>query len=201
MYSWADATHTGEVRQHEPLLSAELCDRLGADTVFYDIGGRFGYFARLALNAGVAPGAIYTFDAYPLHYYFLRKNCKSGGINTVFAQLGATDDRNQTAIDEFVRSNPGPDIVKIDVEGAEHEVLQGMAQLLGDSSPDVYVELHPELLADRGTDVSAVTSLLADAGLELTVTDHRSEEASWQPFDSSSLPEGDTFLVRASAPT
>jgi FkbM family methyltransferase len=43
-----------------------------------------------------------------------------------------------------------PDLVKIDVEGAEGEVLAGMAGLLPDRRPrDIFVEIHPKGGGDR----------------------------------------------------
>jgi len=51
-------------------------------------------------------------------------------------------------IDHFVyqEGNPGPDFLKIDVEGAEALVLQGAARLLAEARPPMIIELHgPEV--------------------------------------------------------
>lgn len=43
---------------------------------------------------------------------------------------------------------PEPDLVKIDVEGAEHLVVRGMAELLARAHPDLLVELHGRACAE-----------------------------------------------------
>ena len=47
-----------------------------------------------------------------------------------------------TSLDEFARTKPLPDIIKIDVEGSESEVLKGSQELLGRSRADVICEVH-----------------------------------------------------------
>ncbi len=45
---------------------------------------------------------------------------------------------NQIAVNNL----PGPDFVKIDVEGLEIEVLRGMSQTISDYRPKMHIELH-----------------------------------------------------------
>lgn len=65
-----------------------------------------------------------------------------------------------TTLDAWLQATgqPPPDLVKIDVEGAELGVLRGMTQTLGAASPDLIVELH-------GTGAE-VTALLDSVGYE-----------------------------------
>jgi FkbM family methyltransferase len=46
------------------------------------------------------------------------------------------------ALDEFVRNEPVPDVIKCDVEGAEVEVFRGARNLLAAHHPMVLCELH-----------------------------------------------------------
>lgn len=46
------------------------------------------------------------------------------------------------ALDDFVADHPEPDVLKLDVEGAEVEVLQGARRLLQRRRPAVVCELH-----------------------------------------------------------
>jgi FkbM family methyltransferase len=49
------------------------------------------------------------------------------------------------------RTQPPPNVIKIDTEGAELDVLRGMGQLLGAPSlRDVFVEVHFGILEERG---------------------------------------------------
>lgn len=67
-----------------------------------------------------------------------------------------------------------PDLVKIDVEGAEVDVLKGMPEVLGHVKR-LYVEVHPRLLAEGGHRPSEVLELLADRFRLHIIPDHRSQ--------------------------
>ena len=69
------------------------------------------------------------------------------------------------SIDELIERNfAPPDIIKIDVEGHEFDVLLGARKLLLAKKPILSVELHPDLLARRGTSGLAIAEYLEDAG-------------------------------------
>ena len=63
-----------------------------------------------------------------------------------------------TSLDELVfdQGYPGPDIIKIDVEGNEGLVLSGMKKILRESPPIIICEMHSHL----GDSVEAVEELL-----------------------------------------
>ena len=53
-----------------------------------------------------------------------------------------------------------PDVIKIDVEGAEMKVLKGMRRLIAKYKPSLFLEIHPRRLPLYNSSVSAVLSLL-----------------------------------------
>jgi len=64
-------------------------------------------------------------------------------------------------LDNQLAEFPAPDLIKIDVEGAELEVLRGMPMLLQEYRPALFIEVH------TGVDVRQLVRLLADAEYEL----------------------------------
>jgi FkbM family methyltransferase len=64
-----------------------------------------------------------------------------------------------------------PDLVKIDVEGAELLVLRGMPSLLADPAVSVLCEIHPRHLAAHGASVDEVKALVEATGRRLEVID------------------------------
>jgi FkbM family methyltransferase len=72
--------------------------------------------------------------------------------------------RGETLVDAGA---PSPDVLKIDVQGAELDVLRGMGRVLDDVER-IYAELHVEKCSRYGTTVEKVESFLADAGFDVT---------------------------------
>jgi FkbM family methyltransferase len=56
------------------------------------------------------------------------------------------------------------DVIKIDVEGAEFEVLKGAAKTLDDYRPVLIIELMPNQLKSMGTSIDEVNQFLASHG-------------------------------------
>jgi len=68
-------------------------------------------------------------------------------------------------IDAITESAARIDVIKIDVEGAEDLVLQGMqAGLAAKRYRAILIELHPPLLRERGVDPDVCVRRLAEAG-------------------------------------
>ena len=67
-------------------------------------------------------------------------------------------------LDNFVQARTSlPDVIKIDVEGAEHQVLSGAGRCLAHARV-VCIEVHFSELKKFGADYSMIQTLLADAG-------------------------------------
>jgi FkbM family methyltransferase len=88
-----------------------------------------------------------------------------------FASLGSTDPAGEacefevTSLDaEVERLGVRPDLVKIDVEGFEHEVLLGARRLLRERRPALAFELHLDLLDKRGISPRQVVAELKSHG-------------------------------------
>ena len=55
---------------------------------------------------------------------------------------------------------PEPDLIKIDVEGAEFKVIKGLQDTISKSEPIIYCELHRDQLKEDGASANEVTELL-----------------------------------------
>ena len=106
-----------------------------------------------------------------------------------------------TTIDAFCQAEGWPpvDLVKIDVEGAEAKVLEGMANLL-DRRPElkIIMEFSPSLLLGSGIEPSRLLQCLADRGLRIYGIGDEDEPSCWHesiwPAMVSSLLKSDASL-------
>ena len=71
---------------------------------------------------------------------------------------------NSVTLDEFLKSKGVfPDVIKVDVEGAEMKVLMGMKQTLCNYKPQLFLEIHPNNLHYFKTSTSAILGLLMES--------------------------------------
>ncbi|MFB9809000.1 FkbM family methyltransferase [Haladaptatus pallidirubidus] len=80
--------------------------------------------------------------------------------------------RGETLIEED--RYPAPDILKIDVEGAELQVLKGFGERLSDVRV-IYVELHHDLSVEYGTSTAEIETYLRDHGFEIDRLNDRTD--------------------------
>ena len=95
-----------------------------------------------------------------------------------------------TTVDAFFESKGWPhvDLVKIDVEGAEMDVLDGMNQLLQKSEcPNLIVEFNPYLLRSAGSDLLHFLDRPASWGFRIDCIDEKSGLSSLETMDARTL--------------
>jgi FkbM family methyltransferase len=72
---------------------------------------------------------------------------------------------------------PNPTVVKIDVEGSEGRVLEGLKTSLSRPACRLcYVEIHPDRLPDYGDSTESIVSMLEDCGFSVTELHQRGSE-------------------------
>jgi hypothetical protein len=116
---------------------------------FIDVGGSDGYYAVIALRRNPALTAI---SCEPQRHFeqqareTLRLNFPDGGpqLEWVSKQVGSGPE--QVSLDALAEGRAGPVLVKIDVDGAELDVLNSGPTLLSRDDCRVILEVHsPDL--------------------------------------------------------
>jgi len=162
---------------------------------FVDIGAYLGYFTIYAGRLMGSRGQVISIEPNRKHYDRLLKNIEINGLDEIVRTFNlALSSRNGTANmegwDERVLHEVGdgnipvvtfdhlclkehirPDIIKIDVHGAEGKVLAGMSDILKSEVSHLFCELHNDLL---GFTIREIIQTLQAAGLEVfEFTEHR----------------------------
>ena len=76
---------------------------------------------------------------------------------------------NSTTIDSLVKSmSLQPKFIKIDTEGAEHDVLEGMKETLKNFKPKIMLEKHPTMIP-KHISIESINKLLEDNNYKATL--------------------------------
>ena len=154
--------------EHDKRLAVEKGVKSG--DVFYDIGANVGYFSLLAAKLSAPDGKVVAFEPLPRNIAFIQRHIALNKLQQrIMVIEAAVSDHSGTAffdpdistskghiaqegqlevqlvcIDELVSEGriPLPDVMKIDVEGAEAEVLRGAMQTLQACHPLLYLDTH-----------------------------------------------------------
>jgi FkbM family methyltransferase len=148
---------TGQVIVFEPIPKAQ--ERIAENL---QLNG-FSQTRILSLALGRSRGSFVLEKPFEASRINLEKSTASAGDITV--EVHRLDDLIET------EKLPRADLIKIDVEGAEFEVLRGMENYVQRYHPSFVIELHPDMLPMFGASVSDVLNWLTDRGYMLTALD------------------------------
>ena len=172
--------------------------------VVYDVGANVGFYTLLASVLVGPTGKVVAFEPLPRNVDYLRSHIKLNHCDNTTLVTAAVSDVMGTArfdgsgdnsmahltpdgtltvetvtLDHVVgtQGEPPPQVIKIDVEGAEVAVLQGGRHTIETYRPTIFLALHgPELQRDccawlraRGYRLTPVTGTLAQSDEILAV--------------------------------
>lgn len=137
----------------------------------FDVGGQWGYDALVL--AKLTGGRVISFEAEPsfcevMRWTFSNNPGLSPLLSVRHGWVGARSDPagGQVTLDEVAYSEDGfvPDVIKIDIEGAELDALRGAKRILHERKPSLIIETHSEdleagcsaLLREHGYDPGVV---------------------------------------------
>jgi FkbM family methyltransferase len=190
---------------HEPATTDAFIDYIELNSVVLDIGGHIGYFSCIG-GSLAKNGSVHVFEADPKCISLINKNVILNGLNNVHVHNYAVSNSEEyikipqlntphpglvinskhiggyisvkgLTIDSFLATNGViPNFIKIDIEGAEWNALQGMHKTLEKHSPTLLVEIHIEILKQEfNIDYKEIIKLLIGYGYKLYSIAHRND--------------------------
>jgi hypothetical protein len=194
--SWRRYNEMASGNMYEPMLQQELINALSEDDVFYNIGSRWGIFSLIADKCGVNSEKIHNFEADKRNYDILLRNTPDR-MNSTRAFVGNNQSNGHVILDNYSKKHQPPTVIKIDIEGGELNALLGAENILKRSSPELFVEVHPEYISDLGQSQSELIGLLKKSGYEIQITDHELVESGWADLDDIETPSVGTYMIHA----
>ena len=112
------------------------------------------------------------FESWPVSAY--REGIPEFGFRHLAQQ---TDSTPQITIDSLSKITGDPDIVVIDVEGAEWNVLHGSLELMKRNKPSFFVSIHPQTMKDwYNKTPEDIHALMEENGYKKEYLGHEIEE-------------------------
>ncbi len=176
----------------EPEQTNYFAREVGEGSVVFDIGANVGFYTVLASRLVGKSGKVISFEPVDTIFEMLKSHVELNNCSNVTLEKLACSDASgtktfflgpniamgslhevggeeitvtTTSIDEFVaRENVLPDFLKIDVEGAEMEVLRGGRKTITDAKPGIFLSTHSSELRDE---CKAFLGDLGYSGIEL----------------------------------
>jgi FkbM family methyltransferase len=192
---------TGE---YEPITRSACIDALEAGGTFVDIGAHVGLFAVPAAKAVGVDGRVVCFEPDPDNRRLLERNVArhelgnvevigaavadhAGTITLKRSSFNTGDHRIDSAqsargvevpmvsLDEWIEEHGiEPDVIKMDVQGAEPLVLAGMRNVLEGNQPlHMFLEFAPAMLRSANTDPRELLQRLTACGFVMYIIDER----------------------------
>jgi FkbM family methyltransferase len=163
---------------HEQLVQQALIAHLKPGMVFYDVGAHGGFFTLLGAELVGPSGKVVSFEPHPKTSTCCQGQIEANNFRNVTVVTAAVADRigearfadndwsdmsslknisasaktitvQTTTLDHEITRHPSPDVMKIDIEGAEIEALSGASNLISKKRPVLLVELHSQELAEQ----------------------------------------------------
>jgi hypothetical protein len=194
--SWRRYNEMASGNMYEPMLQQELINNLSKDDVFYNVGSRWGIFSLIANRCGVDSEKIHNFEADKRNYDILLRNIPDS-MKSTRAFVGNNQSDEHITLDNYAKHHQYPTVMKMDIEGSELNALLGAENILKRSSPELFVEVHPEYISDLGKSQEELIDLLKKSGYEIQITDHELVKSGWTDLDDIETPSVGTYMIHA----
>jgi hypothetical protein len=182
---------------YERQMSDALAETLSSETVFYDIGCGFGYHMHLALQSGVPEEQIFSFEPNNFRHAVVERHNNREGITLENKYVGSRQSPGTVTLDEYTSTHPSPDVLKMDIDGAEGTAIEGMREMLEAEMPELFLEIHPVKIERFPRSEQYMYDTLRELGYEMRYADHRRGEVDWKPLTGTPEIRDDDFGVIA----
>ena len=202
-------------RLHEPPVTRLFAQHAAQASGVADVGANLGWFTCLA-GVFLPKGNVVSFELDEGFCGLVQRNNALNGLDGAEVVNAAVGKENgvirytrpaaahpgmslrgekhgteveapMVSLDEWFAGKPQPSLFKIDVEGAERDVLLGMKRILSEQRPTLFLEVHPRKLPDFGTSIEEVLDIVRGHGYTLyEILDWRGgEDAQVAPLQTS----------------
>jgi FkbM family methyltransferase len=150
-----------------------LVKSLEESSVFYDVGGSYGFYTYLAkylttseeihyfepvknvcdlvrenLNSDVFVNNVAVADQAG-EVVFYTKNRASDGSSLINSPDSSSVSVRSITLSDYIETHRKPDYIKLDAEGVEDRIIKGSISFFENNSPVVVMEIHPKSITHK----------------------------------------------------
>ena len=208
---------------HEPIASNIFKKHISKEDIVLDIGAHLGYFTCLAAKLAYE-GQVFAFEIDKKCIPLIQKNIEINNLKNIIVNNKAVSDHNNTEkipefkhpnaelsiqnnddactevsavkIDDYsLLNNIAPNLIKIDVEGAELKVLNGMLNILK-TNVKILIEIHVEMLKENfNTKYKKILEILENNQFSMhEIEFHHNISSNLRKITSSAKLNGNTMI-------
>ena len=183
----------------EPECTRIMKEQLKPGMTIAEVGANIGYYALMEASIIGNKGKIYAIEPFPPNYELLKKNIEINSYDKIVdlhniaisnqpgkTKLFVKDKHNlcnmldtdvgegfveveTKTLDDFITGKKLPDMIRMDIEGYEYYVLDGMKKTLKDCDQcKMFIEVHPFQMQEKGLDYKKPIKMLFDNGFRPT---------------------------------
>lgn len=149
---------------------------ISTNSIVFDIGAHVGYYTLLSSTLVGPGGKVYAFEPLPRNIAFIKRHILMNLVTNVDVVEAAVSEKTGStffvegeespmgqissegylqvktvSLDELVSTGKVefPDYMKIDVEGAEYDVLLGARRIIREKLPKIFLATHGQELKEK----------------------------------------------------
>lgn len=190
-----------EYLKEELVVISDLLENINNNDIFYDIGADAGLYTCFVRRSLTKESDVVAFEPHPIRHISLLKNLQRNDLSAITIDIALADTNGEGILEYGIRpekskskrgwrvkldrgdsviSKKGlsqPNVLKIDVEGAELSVLRGLKKTINSNQCRLlYIETHPEKLDRFNGDINELYDLLQNAGFSISTVNRRESQ-------------------------
>ena len=182
----------------EPECTKIMKQELQKGMTIVEIGANIGYYALMEASIIGDKGKIYAIEPFPSNFDLLKRNVELNSYDNIIelhkmaisnqsgkTKLYVSDKHNlcnmlesdadgfvevtTKTFDEFIADKQLPDMIRMDIEGFEYYILDGMKKTMDKcNSCKMFIEVHPYQMYEKDLDFKKPLQTLFDFGFRPT---------------------------------
>jgi 23S rRNA U2552 (ribose-2'-O)-methylase RlmE/FtsJ len=179
-----DSLELSAMESYEPVETEIIKKNINKGDHVIDLGASVGYYTLLLAKLVGKNGKVYSFESNPEKISILEKNIHLNNYQNIILIQKFVSNKSTTnsgiqsiALDDYFQQSNSINLIKMDIEGAEVQAIEGMKQLLeNNQNIKIITEFHTSELREEGADPKEFLNKLRQFGFSIFNINEKNKE-------------------------